>query len=952
MPLRDLLTFGSKSDPFESWPSAPKVKPIVSSRKQEKSGAALFSLDTDPHSYPATLIVAIGETGERTLQLLAEKGFQDNDKKVTNLRLMLIKSTQALLRQNIGLPVRILELQRNSSRFASRDSRKSARLEIVDIFRQVVNYRRYHEWLQENLLDLGSNTQVFFIGSAAEPEIGILGELLQILWNFPRSMGRTSLFSRVNAFLSLHSSTPTMLPIENVFAVCRELGRFTFPGPHKMREDYGGDLVVHSALLDSLFLLDGSASSDAASSDKDGAQVLAESIYVLIHSSSPKIWENLKNNLSASGQVRYFAHQAVIHGLGIATLYIPTTQIKRYVAARLAYAALFGEQSNLSEGLICRRPVQPEQPISAARRFLTSKPYDHPVFQWILNANSSSYFDVVPDLGPDYVTAFQGQISHSIINALSETPADLPHICLALDVLEKHLAQCEGWFNSSRPVNKNAPERFAFQYVLTKWQESLSSLLKELHGWEQALFPEDTPEAADKSATSLSDWRNSGNLSGWRGDAKEDTDLLVKKDVQSVLTLYRKSAEKALAIGFGDQTYRSVASDGISDLNEIEKYYTDTVRPELSRFNKEPSLSFKRVHDRLEWWIRLVPNQSPQLYLVCWPFQDDFTPEPNPSYCFRSNQAQEFTEAIFHLALSQTSALEADLTGTWFSQRTRLLVGFLGRANQAYLAYDPNVATMDMDNVASRQSYLISHDPTLSRELIPNVFPETLRREINEIDGGEPTRLTALSMRLNIPIGSVTVLKNVKDQYIDNIPEKMHLYVQEQTACVYEKHFRKLERIRILLSPDFVALLADPQLVTLFCQGLFTGVIHSVHDEGGSQLFWKVSAVDHFKEIELAPIGADGLLTAFRRFALELPNEPNLNQNPHKNFYPEKRGQYLNALTEKIKKTSIGTEARAIRESLKQELEYWRKKGDSDELARSFSVILQCELDEPIWKDW
>ncbi|MBK6647482.1 MAG: hypothetical protein IPG44_17340 [Anaerolineales bacterium] len=818
----------------------------------------------------------------------------------------------------------------------------------MTLFQQVVNYRRYQEWLQENLLDLGTNTQVFFVGSLAEPTIGVLGETLQILRNFPHSMGRDNLFSRVVAFLSLQSSVSNPLPAEEIFAVCRELGRFSFAGPHKMNTAYGDNLVVYSALFDALFILDDPILGSTPP-DKEEGQLLAEAMYTLIHPTSRQIWENVQNDLTDSGQIRHNSHQAVAHGLGIATLYIPAQLVKRYVAARLAYAAIFGELVNHTEGLVCQNMIQPEQPFSTARRFLTSGPYVHPVFRWILDADASSHFDIVPDLDSGFITAFQGQLSHSLVRALNEIPADISHICLSLETLDAHLKQCEVWFKSSKPANMNAPERFAFQYTLTKWQESVLALLKELRTWKQAFF---SPEQVGTSASTnllVSDWRSSRTRSGWRNDFGEDVTSSAPKDISSILNLYRKDAEKKLAAGFNNHIYRSVVSDPAGSLHELESYYADTVRPELSRFTSEPSLSFKRVHDRLEWWVRLAPDQVPQLYLVCWSAHGEITSEPNPRYCFKADQLQGFVDAVFDLAISQTSALEADLTGKWFNQRVRLFADFLYQAKEAFLSYDQDIALLD-NNIASRRSYLISHDPTLSRELVGRVFPDTPRSEKNELAGGDPTRFTALSLRLNIPFGAVTALENIKREYIGKSPEKIHVYIQEQVAAVYERRIWNLERTRTLLSPDFVSLLADPQLVTLFCQALFTGTIASSYDESGRQQSWKVSAFDGFAELELAPVGGDGLLTAFRRFVLELPNEQDLNQNPHRNFHPTKRTQYLNLLTKKSKENIA--ESHAVRDSLKQEFESWRKKGEQDGLARSFSIILQCELDEPVWKGW
>lgn len=950
MPLRDLLTFGNRKSPFEGWPPAPKAGSVSAGKRREKDPSPAQAARSDGQPYFSTLIICLGESGESSLRFLAEKIAQSGATSKGNLRALLIKEKPAYLELDKEWPIRVLELQRSSTLFIPKGAAQSLRFDSLLLFQQAANYRRYQEWIQESLLDLGGDTQVFICGSLAEPIIGLLGEALQILRNFPESLGRANLFSRVVALLSLQSSASNSLPAEEVFACCREIGRLSFPGPHVMNTSYGMNRVVRSALLDALFILEEPGFRKTATSKGDGSQLIAESLFTLIHPSARNIWENLRNDLPISGRIRHDSHQAVVHGVGTATLYIPLRPIKDYVAARLAFAAIYGERANASEGIAHQSLAPAEAASVLARRFLTNGSYDHPVFDWMLRADSPSYFEEVPDLSSDFITAFQFQVSQNLLRTLNQIPANTAHICLALEWLEKHLIQCESWFRMSKPSNVHAPARGNFQYVLTKWRDTIQALLKELRGWHQVLFPTEQARAAAPNTNLAPGWRSSSTKSGWR--MSQTTDAVdAPKDIAGILKSYRKNEEESLMRSFSDQVYRSVISDSTGSLQELESYYADTVRPELLRFSNEPSSSFTRVRDRMEWWVQLTPEHVPQLYMVFWPSQATVNPEPPLQYCFRSDQAQDFADAVFNFAFSQTAALESDLTRSWFHQRVKLFVDFLRRASEAYLRYDQNVANA-VQNAASRRSYLIANDPTILKDFVPHVFSDTPRFEINELDSGDPTRLTAMSLRLNIPFSALTAFQEMRRDYLEKSPEKIHLYVQEQTAATYERRIWKLEHMREFLSSDFVTLLTEQQLVTLFCQGLLTGVIGVKYDEDNNQRCWKVAASESFPELELAPASEDGLLAAFRQFVLELPNEQDLNQNPQKHFYPARRQQYIAALTRQVKSAAIRPQARAIREGLKEELERWKRKGEHDDLARSFSIILQCEWDEPVWKDW
>jgi hypothetical protein len=954
MPLRDLFSSrGRENQQFAGWTPPPAIRPVpiktegVLRASQGKGGE---NKETQEEKYPSTLIVTIGKTGEQVLSLLTKKISQGSTVGSGSIRALAITDSAASIPTFEGRQIRALELQRPPN---ARDQSQS-RAAASRLFQQAVNYKRYQGWLQENLLDLGGDIQVFFIGSLAEPSIGLLGDALQILINFSRNTGRTGIFSRVCAFLSMRASSSSSMPAEEIFAASREIGRFTFNGPHVMNASFEQSLAIEGALLDYLFVLDDFLPLTPAEKKEDVlAQLLADSIFSLLHPSARFLWENLLNDLSLAGQIRQNTHQPVVNSIGTATLYIPLNEIKRYTAARLARAVMFGEQANVAEGLL--KPAAAslkENPQTLARRFLLDGPFPHPVYGWLLDANSPAYFNKTPDLSMEFLPAFQAQIVHSLTRYLNQPPLDLDQAREALSWLDGYLANCEGWFKSSKPSNPNAPERFTFQRLLFVWRETLQYLNEDLSNWQKKFFSSAIPEIpALASVPSSSDWRRAAKASqdgiGSAGAAKTASSA----SLFDILKVWRLDAEGALANASNDYVYRSALSEGANEMTELETYYADTVRPELSRIGSGAGVTFTNIRGRLEWWIHLVPDRLPQIYLVCWPASMLPSAEPPPEVRFGSGHIPAFADSLVKLALSQTETLEADLTTNWFARRIRHLSVFLRRAGEAYLEFDHNLAAQT-PNAASRRSYLIAHGPTLGREFVDDVFPNALRREINELAGGQKTRFTALTLRLNIPFKAVSKFDGFQREYMDKAPESVHLFSQERAAAAYEKRHWKMNRERIMLVPEIAILLADPQLVTLFFQALFVGLVHVEQNDLSGQSHWVMDAIENFPSLRLAPTGQDGLLLALRRFALELPNASDITQNPHNHFHPANRSKYISVMIGKVKELAFKPEARSMRDSLKQEFDDWKSRAEQDELARSFYVLIECELDEPVWAGW
>jgi len=954
MPLRDLFSFRDhEGQQFSGWPPAPSIRPVPIKAEgllQANLEAGDENKEIQEEQYPPTLIVAIGKTGEQTLSLLAEKISQGTTGGNDRIHALVVTDSSSAVSAYIGRQIRTLELPQSIN---LRDRPISPRLVASHLFREAITYKRYQDWLHETLLDLGGDVQVFFVGSLAEPAIGLLGDALQILAGFSNSMGKTSLFSRVSVFLSLCATSSVIMPAEEIFASCREIGRFTFNGPHIMPAFFGQTAVIKSAMLDYLFVLD-----DFLLPNPDGkngetiSRLLADSLFSLIHPSARPLWENLRNDLSLSGQIRQRTRQGVIHSIGNAALYIPLNAVKRYTATRLARAVMFGEQTNVAEGLLqSSTTISRETPRSLARRFLLDGPFPHPIYDWLLNVNGPAAFHRVPDSTPEFLQAFQAQLSHSLTKYLNQFPVDLELACNALNWLDEHLANCENWFQASKPPNPNMPERFMFQHILFEWRETLQYLAKDLANWQKSFFSDSRSESPSYESGPSSDWRRAKEIT-WRSQRKKDGEgPSVAASLFDILKRWQSEAEMSLASASGDSVYRSALADESNGMAELETYYADTVRPELSRLGAPAGNVFMNICRRLEWWIHLAPDLLPQIYLVCWPAAAVPSTEPPPETRFRSDQIHPLASSLVDLAFSQTETLEADLTTVWFSRRIKRLAGFLRRAEDVHLKYDHNLAAQ-ISHAASRRSYLIAHSPTLSREVVDIVFPNTLRREINELADGPKSRFTAITLRLNIPVDAIAKFQDFRQDYLNKASDSIHIYSQERTAANYEKRFWKINRERILLVPEITILLADPQLTTLYFQALFTGTLRVEINDLNNESCWTMSAVGDFPPLKLAVADKDGMLLALRKFALELPNASDINHNPRNHFYSSNRPNYLSALTKRVKELAFKPEARAVRDSLKYEFNEWRSRGEQDELARSFHALIVCELDEPVWSKW
>ena len=963
-PLRDLFSrqqpgAGTKS-PVENWPPPPLVKPLPAGR----SGMAVFpdlpaGTQLAPAKYGPAIVIGLGKAGEIALRQWLEELAQDPSGPQKGLHILLITRTPPEpLPENI-VKTRILPLEdsKASSMVNMRTSMPTgARADSSLRFRQAANYNQFIGWLGDCLLDLRTQIRVFVVGSLAEPEIGVLGDVLQILRIQPESPGKSNPYANVTALLSLDASGTEKIPPQDIYAALREIGRFTYNGPHIYETDFNlHSTRMDAAPLDHVFLLENRLGFSAdtfegTSFDRGLGQAFAEFLFTMTHPASRSLWQNLSNELyQDTGHLHSTTHRVFIHSFGAATLYVPVGEIQAYIAARLSQAAIYGERPDIPEGLLARKSAEFDSQAKArllAEHWLSAGPYSHKLFEWLLNANGPGYFRTIPSLSAELDAVFQAQLSYNLVGFLNDSAgSDLETARLTLESIKTKLDQIEKWFKAAPDQNSNNIERLTLQGFLNNWHQVLQHLISTIGTWQKSFRPLDDVPGTGSTST---DWRTQIQSSDPEAPVVESEK---KIGVWAVMQQARKAAEKDLKESAHDRIYRPVTADRVNELAEIELYYVDTIRPELSRYIKESNTNFTRVRERLEWWINLVPGSLPELLLLCWPVDcaTSLGVEPPAEACFKPANASAFGQALLRVARTQVKGRAGDLAGPWFENRILTMVEFLRRATDAYLVFDEDLA-ISLPNAASRNSYLLARDLTISQKHLNDVFPTASLKTRQALGDGERTRLTALTFRLNIPLDAIQSVETLQSEYQKKSSQPLHIYRQEATSTIYEKRIWEMDRERILFSPQSAITLMNQQLVTLFCQALIAGLLIIRYDSRRQNPQWTMEGIGKWDALRL---DSSDLWVAFNNFVLEKPYDPKLNEKPSSPFYSQKRSEYLAQLQVATKERMRQPDYSESREKFKKlVLAKWQETGEHNLLAKTFSYLLKVEFDEPVWKGW
>jgi hypothetical protein len=962
----------SKSFSFTDWGPPPHIIPVPVNGYGTISLQSLADSYTESEaSYGPSMVIGLGDSGIRVLEQWLAQVAEVSPSSLALFRVLAISTHPLNVKRPYGIELRQLVLEKGS--VIKGGNTQNRRFAVFSQFRDATTFRQFHEWAQGSLLSLPHGIQAFILASAEEPEISLVGPVLQVLRLLP---GDTNPYLNVTVLLALYANQANKgISSGESYSALREIGRFTFGGLHKMPEMPGmKGTVVRSALIDHLLLFDEErygreVGFSTTELKKNPSQAISESLFAFCHPSARPFWENLLTDAGTSGKYRHEAHEPVADSVGIRTIYVPLSEIQDYLAIRLARAVIFGEaeqdvryQFTSPTGI----PVANDNRAELfARSWLIDKgPNTHPIFEWIWTIQRPQDLRSLPDFSYDFKELYGAKVSHAILRFLSD-PGELdglPTASLVVKKQEERFSMLLDWAQQLRLDTEEILNRQRLIDMLAKWKMTANVLGKSLSNWQHVLSRSAIISAPEEKETS---WPENRESSAWNSDINLQSDwsdfkvnneggssAIHHETLPAFLNYAQTEAKNKLLASARDRIRMSFTEDAQDLLREVDLYYSDTVRPELSHYGLNISPTYKSMRERLAWWIKLEPSREPELLLVCWPgnMGVEAGAPPPVSACFSCFDIEKLANALMDLAVICLHGIKDDLTGVWFRNRIKRVAPELQQSSEeVFLNYDPNFSNSS-SNPERRRYYLVAHNKSLTGEFRKVVFPNRMPFELNELEGGDPARFTSIAIRTGIPFSSINRLREWYASY--NHLERYHLFPQEQLAAKYEALALRKLGLKALFPPDLTLLLADGQLVTLFCQALICRMISLQSDETGQLRHWALQPVGDFAPLPLTDNPSEGLIDAFRRFTLELPNDPHSQYNPHNHFHSNQRKVFLKSLrieAEEIRRKDF----KKLQDDFNQGiLAEWKARGEHDALAHAFSIILELELGEPVWSGW
>lgn len=975
---------GDSAEPvFVQWPPAPEMRP-VDFRDQADLGQLEYvtAEERNPEKYEPAIIIALGESGAMAVgQWLAQLS-EDIAGPQRFLRVVLLcHDPRVSIPSDYQANVRLLDLAQARSRLQTEAALpENRRQELVALFNQAALNRDLDSFLQHSFKDMQKGIRLVVVGSLVEVETGLLGSVI----SRARRLSKGGQLRTIVGLLALNSPDRNPLEEGELYAALREAGRFTFSGWHVMPTvTFGDELVIAGgSLLDYLFLIEPPQMTmqdkewQQASFAAGVGQAMAESLYVLLHPSGKDIWTHMQNHITEAGNLREQNHEALFGTVGIATLHVPMREMEAYVASRLAYAAMFGERIDRpGEGVLTVQPlpehlVPPSREV-LARRWLQTGPGSHPGLNWFLALNGWEGLRPLPPQISELVPAFQTCLAHGLNELLNESSEhnQIIQAEAGLRWLSDYIHQIDSWFKSMPAEHLTSSERLGFQSVLNSWQGTVSSLIQQVNSWQRALLSVATDRVATDSSRSRSsntDWRQliaqkrdlSDRPAAFSADPISE---LLPQSLQAWIQQNQQRSQESLQQSLGGLVRRSLVAASSSEQDAAQLFYQQTVRPELMQLSSSNSNPFKRVRERLKWWVDLQAGMQPQLLLICTPatFQAaGVSNVPVRESRFAPREVERLGATLLELGRMQfqgRGGIARDLTEReWFKHQVRQHRSFLHRANQPLLKIDEPAK-----RIYGPKPYLLAHKPDLFPEARPGIFPYTHPSDVNEIDKNEASRFTAVGFWLHIPFGRLLHGKQAYETYHHR--EQYHLYAQERTAARYEQRIRLLTGKPMLLPPSLAMALVHPQLVTLFCQAAFCQLMQVQEDERHER-YWTLNTPGYFPPLKIYKVGeAMGtqeldpltIWEAWQQFALELPHDPSLNEKPAHPLYLKNRTAYLQALHEAVKE-------RRRRPEFKQQCEAFthsiidplRNGSNKNALTIALANVFLVEMEQPVWSGW
>jgi hypothetical protein len=964
----------------------------------------------NPRKFDTALILGLGPTGSQIIRAFVRRLEQDPAGYQEILRPIIltltpeeeIKSTAVYVRQ-FDLLSRMPQVSQGRGRYGSRRAYTDA------LFRDPAVFTPFSNYLNAAVTELaseeghGGTIRVFIVASAMEQEIGMLGPVLQML-RLMQSRGDRPLanFTLLLSLWSPHQS----LDAKEMFATMREIGRFTFSGSWHwlpdlpLREKRRNS--VKDALVDYVFLVEASGGRNSRVDlrslpfEQGVGQVMTDTLYLLLHPAGHALWENVRNDLAFTSRLQSETRRPFVHSLAIATLYIPVSEIQDYEAARLAYAALFGEQEIL-EGLLpqvkLRRSLSAHTPGQEARRWLRER---HPLFRWLLEAQDPRQIRQLPSLDASYYEEFAkllpSDVAYGLVDLLND-PQHVDHLDRArseLFWLIQRIKEIESLLETEniRP----AETCYLITDLLAEWQISLTNLLDQVENWKRTLLTGVSESMSQPSSrritepTAFADDIFGGisiasvgkSQSSEQPRPSNKNHQIIGNSVYQRLKARRLEAEAVLAAISSNPIRQSLTADGDRGVEEVAQHYVDTIRPELRRRDEHNDSRFERIRERLRWWVD-TQESIMQLLLLCVP--PDLpaitsSGELSRAVQFRSQDGDALYETVLALAYNQVQDVENHLKRDWMDERLqdRQFHKFLQTADRPFLAYDQVQSNGISPLAATSRRYLIGSSKTTTDFQKKMAFPNVAASEVNTLEDSSATYLTALGLTINIPIESINTIKTAERDY--GYSSDLHIYPQEKIAAGYESLLHTVRIPTYQFPPELILPFTDQRLVSLFCQAVFHGLISIqspdyIAGRRNALRYWVLPSFDNSSEyaedeiddlrLHILESPEDekyrdqrwmSLYLSMRTFTLDARLESS--RNPAHPLHPNNYVAYTNQLFEATKEARRNAqESLQLRQIFEEQyLEPWRRQTGSDLLGRSFLDFLQLELKRPLWRGW
>jgi hypothetical protein len=924
-----------------NWPDPPEII-LVPYPFTGVDPVNLGNITQQPASGQPAIVIGLGKTGEIVIRQWLRQLVQASSGNGSSMQALVLDEHE--MPNDTSIPFRYLRLTNISGIVEGRSKREEKR----SLFRQEHNIREFQEWLVGRLGEFHHDISVILVFSIADPIGALLGDILQILRLQPGSGNNPYL--RVSALLTTElPDTQNTLEQKEFYAALREITRMSVGGIHPVEKLPGLDQnFVPDSLLDDIFLTgSGSGIPDrldlsAVPFELGAGQALAEALFILLHPDGRQVWEHHQNNNG----------RAVINTYSIASLVMPGDEMADYVAARLALAGVFGEKPGQpGEGLLIQGETGnfDEFVPVLVRRWFSQSGATHLLFDAILSVTNPAQIQNFPNITKpeEFIIAFQTQLSIGLIRFLNgnEKRNHLNSASAALVWLGGHLSKCQGWLQDAW----NLTELRIFIEECGKITENLK---QQVEAWMNAVGHPIGADAGPASSWGLlattSNWANPRTQisSQWQTRNLTTGSSVGNSQSYSLRKLLEEKlikAEDALKqAGRGQIRHALTTMDNEEDgLNEVKRFYEESIRPELSQYGMADSESFRRVRERLAWYVRISPGQQAKLLLICLPASSSGNNIPPVSY-YSNRDIEKLSAGVYTLAFDLARIYTSNLSQIWFKTLLDQRVDFLKRAAVPLLKYQ---------NGTEKHTYLFAGNVGLTGEYKKKIFPDTYG-SVNEISGVESNRITAMTIWPNISLGSITKVRETYKSYKSD--SRLHLHAQERNAAILENRIKDSLKLsyEVNIPPNLTMCLSDPQLVTLFCQALFGGIISLEPAQSGIGYSWTLAKLGIFPALALSVGVKDipvALEQAFRKFSLELPHPATSSGSPADHF-GDGKNNFLSLLHQSCWQHRQQPDFPQCDPQLVDNITMaWQS---ADEYVRAFSAILAIELKEPGWEKW